>query len=404
MEFITEYKNCTGCSACANICPTNSIKMQETQEGFYYPAINNTTCVNCALCITTCPVNTDYENQNTDAPIYYIVQNEDQIRLNSTSGGFFHAAADYTLQHGGLVAGAGFDSDVSVKHLAVTDKQDLQCLMGSKYVQSQTGDIFTKVGESLKNGTLTLFTGTPCQIAGLSSFLDSKNIKKDKLLLLELRCFGVPSPGLFRKYIKYIERIYGKQVKNVNFRDKKFGYAASTVSVTFHDESKISNNYKIKTYSKTFFARLNMRLSCYECRFREVEKSYADFIVGDFHTFKSVDRKWDDDLGTSFVIVKTDLAKRVWSQLDTIRYEKLSVAAGEIRNPIQPECRKDFFDDSRKMEWESLLRKYCPEDKRDFFAARLKPVIQRIPFSKKIFQFIKYLNTRHYQKNTRRKI
>ena len=205
MIQITEKSKCTGCHACVNACPKNCIGMVSDEEGFLYPEIRQTECVNCGKCEKVCPL-LNGKTKNPDAlQIGYAAYNKDEtIRLKSSSGGIFTLLAEWIIQQGGVVVGAAMTEDCkSVQHTIAETIEDLENLRGSKYLQSTIGTIFKTVKKYLDSGRLVLFTGTPCQIGGLYSYLGKEY---DNLYTQDLICHGVPSPLIWKNYVELRER------------------------------------------------------------------------------------------------------------------------------------------------------------------------------------------------------
>ena len=234
MINIKVKQDCCGCSACMQICPKQSITMVTDNEGFLYPEVNNTTCIDCGLCEKVCPV----LNQNDGSQpieVYAAKNNNEQIRLKSSSGGIFTLLAEKIIAEGGVVFGAKFNTDWSVVHSYTETIDGLEDFRGSKYVQSSIGDNFLKAKQFLTDGRKVLFSGTPCQIAGLKHFLRKEY---DNLLTIEVVCHGAPSPRVWKDYLEYRkERVYKKgkntvslsqnempQIVGIAFRDKTNGW------------------------------------------------------------------------------------------------------------------------------------------------------------------------------------
>lgn len=195
-------KSCVGCAACYNICPHKAITMKEDIEGFKYPSIDYSLCVNCGLCQKVCPVS-KINNYNDSKPLFYAAKNTNEIeRLSSSSGGIFALLAKYILKANGIISGAIVDENLKVKHITIDNEKDLKPILGSKYVQSDIECVYNEIKDYLKEGRLVLFSGTPCQVAGLKSFL---NADFNNLITVDIICHGVPSPLVFRKYLDYLE-------------------------------------------------------------------------------------------------------------------------------------------------------------------------------------------------------
>lgn len=198
-----EKEKCCECYGCANICKFNAISMKADSEGFLYPYINKKLCRHCGACEKVCPVLNQYEKKKKEPKAYAITSKQEDILLKSSSGGLFSHLANFVLIQNGIVFGASFSSAIEVQHKAITDEKDLMLLRGSKYVQSNIDQSFCSCRDLLNKNKLVLFTGTPCQIAGLNQFL---NRNYDNLVTMEIICHGVPSPKVLRKYIKNLER------------------------------------------------------------------------------------------------------------------------------------------------------------------------------------------------------
>lgn len=215
--------NCTGCHACADICPKQCIDMRDIGEGFLFPIVNMENCILCNCCEKVCPLlHVPNKNQNTQA---FAVKSKDEAeREKSSSGGFFPLLAKWILNSGGIVYGAAYDKDFKVRHIAVTDIEKLPLLQGAKYVQSTIGTIFSEVEDQLKAGRKVLFSSTPCQCAGLKAFLRKDY---DNLILVDLICHGVPSPTVWQIYINYRAQKEngGKRPVRINMRSKASGWS-----------------------------------------------------------------------------------------------------------------------------------------------------------------------------------
>ena len=189
---------CCGCAACANVCTRNAIDMQRDKKGFLYPVVNADTCNNCGLCESICPIINEKE-ERTPQHVYALKNKNESVRLGSSSGGIFSILAENVLRQRGVVYGAVFDKKWNVVHSRIESIKDLQKLRGSKYVQSSIGDSFKAVRDDLKSGRKVLFSGTPCQVAGLNAFLRNKH---ENLTTVDFVCHGVPNPRIWEDYLK----------------------------------------------------------------------------------------------------------------------------------------------------------------------------------------------------------
>jgi len=229
-----DKSQCCGCSACASVCKHNAIAMEPDAMGFLYPKIDYSKCVNCGQCDAVCAFNDHYDvSKNLSEPICYGARHKNLQEVEtSRSGAAFIAISDFILKSGGVVYGAGYTDHFRVVHKRATTKNQRDEFKGSKYVQSDMNSVFQQVKNDLRKGLLVLFSGTPCQTAGLNSYISNK--LKDNLFLVDIICHGVPSPYIWRDYIAYLEAKQGSKICWVNFRDKqKFGWSAHKETFKF---------------------------------------------------------------------------------------------------------------------------------------------------------------------------
>lgn len=227
MIQIKDKADCCGCTACASVCAHGAITMQPDVMGFLYPVVNKDKCVDCGACEKVCAFNADYDTSlNFDKPLSYAARHNDMREVEtSRSGAAFIAISDYVLENGGVVYGAGYTDHFRVVHKRAATKEARNEFKGSKYVQSDLNKVFRQVRKDLKDGLTVLFSGTPCQTAGLNSFVGKK--LRERLILVDIVCHGVPSPYMWRDYLAYLEKIQCDKICWVNFRDKqKYGWAA----------------------------------------------------------------------------------------------------------------------------------------------------------------------------------
>lgn len=332
-------ENCCGCGSCYNACPTDAISMIPNTEGFLVPSINNEKCINCGKCDKACPyLNTaaDYSSFSLDnfkesnAYLYYSQKEE---RINSASGGFVYDLSLLVTQKGGLACGCIWNEKLEAVHIISNDIQDLKKMQGSKYVQSDLHKCFSEIKKQLKNGKKVLFCGTPCQTASLKQFVGDK-LANENLISVSLMCHGVPSPLVWEKYKKCLEKkIHGKLI-NVNMRDKrKKGYAQSFAYYQY-----INNKKEIKTlmwpsylqdpYIFLFTDDLFLRNSCSHCPYKSVH-SGSDIIVGDFYA----STKGANNMGCSSIIVLTEKGNSIIHQMNGILKDS-TIKEGASVNPM----------------------------------------------------------------------
>ncbi|TKJ32448.1 MAG: coenzyme F420-reducing hydrogenase subunit beta [Planctomycetes bacterium B3_Pla] len=301
--------NCTGCSACASVCERATITMKEDAEGFLCPVINEEVCTDCGLCQRICPVlPRKWLPSRPETPAIYAAWHHDpEVRRQSSSGGVFTALAVDVLNHAGVVFGAGFDGHVNVCHKAVFEAECLEELRGSKYVQSSIGDTFSQAKKLLKTGRQVLFSGTPCQIAGLYSFLGHDC---DNLVTCDFICHGVPSPKLFRKYMEYLEQKYLSKPRKVSFRDKRRGWTY-LIAIEFYNGQEVVRRFTADPYYTAFLKNICLRRCCHECDFKGLPR-VADVTLADFWGIGARHPELDDNKGTSLVLVNSDKGKGIY--------------------------------------------------------------------------------------------
>ena len=218
MENISRIKEkCVGCKSCEQSCPKHCISMVENKEGFWYPSVDEKSCIECKVCLKKCPVENTEFHRNEPHKVWAWRNKNDVDIMRSASGGAADSAAKTILQMGGVVYGAAYDEQLAVNHIEVTDEAEREKLQSSKYVQSDPKDSYTKVKQCLSEGKTVLFTGTPCQIAGLYAFLGGN---PENLYTVDLICHGVPSPKFFKKYLEYQNKQTDGRVIYFNFRSK----------------------------------------------------------------------------------------------------------------------------------------------------------------------------------------
>ena len=306
--------NCTGCHACVNICPANCIIMKESESGFLNPMINQSLCINCGQCEKICHV-LHMPEMNTETVAYAMKNCDENVRKRSTSGGIFSLLAEYVLERDGIVWGAAYDSDFFVRHIAVSDRKELSLLQGAKYVQSVIGTSFQEVKRELQKGRIVLFSGTPCQCAGLKSFL-GKEYKN--LITVDMVCHGVPSPKVWQAYIDYRSQKEnsGKRPVKINMRSKASGWSYYGYSTEFdYGNGKISRMQNSQDlFMKAFVGNICLRSSCSDCIAKGVERC-TDFTLGDYWGIWNQHPEFDDNKGTSVVLVHSQKGREILNQV-----------------------------------------------------------------------------------------
>ena len=387
MINIVKKTDCSGCSACANICPKSCIEMKPDDEGFLYPEVDTGKCINCGLCDKICPIKTPEkvrpENASVDA-FCLRARNTDVVK-DSTSGGFFTPLCEYVLNRNGAVFGAAYTESKNIEHILVSaeNKKDMELLRGSKYVQSNPGDSFAKVKKLLKDGVLVVFSGTPCQVEGLLSFL---NGPKENLITVDLICHGTPSPMLWEKYINYQEQKYKSEVVKVSFRKKTYGYHSGTMELVFKNGRVYHGSARVDYMLKSFFKEISSRPSCYDCHFK-TDCHKSDFTIFDCWNASSlVPGLKDDDLGYTNVFVNTEKGRKLLNELsDYYEYypvdleKAIELDGSMVRNSaVMHKERKNYYKDLKDTPLPEHIKKFIPVTKKDYIIENAKAVIYKL--------------------------
>lgn len=329
MIHVNKKQDCCGCSACEQICPKEAISMEKDPTGFFYPVVNEDVCVGCGLCEKACPILN--ENESREPKLVYGLKNNDlECRLSSSSGGVFSCLAQDIVKQHGVVYGAAFEEDWSVSHIRVDTLEELERLKGSKYVQSKIGEVYKQVKQDLLNGKRVLFSGCPCQVAGLNQFLRKKY---ENLTTIDVVCHGVPNPRIWKEYIE--QEIGNREIliDRINFRDKSTGWNKFSFSIegrsiktgAMHSEKAKAWSH---TYMQLFLYDFIARPSCHSCHFRN-GKSGADMTMGDFWTVERNYADFYDDNGVSALLIyKGDLPLCVEKSCDKIEASYQNVCFG----------------------------------------------------------------------------
>ena len=349
---LIDREKCSGCTACANICPKHCIQMLPDKEGILYPEIEKSQCIECKLCEKVCPVDKTIKNVPLDT--YAVKNKNDDIRKRSTSGAMFSVLAMYVLEKKGVVFGCKFNDELEAEHYFAENYEELEQFRGAKYVQSKLNDSFKKVEEFLKQDRFVLFTGTPCQVAGLDSYLGKEY---EKLIKCDIVCHSVPSPKALDKYINMLEENFTSKAKEVYFRCKDmYGWKKSNIKVVFKNGKKYEECLYNTPFMKGFNRGLFNRPSCGKCSFKDF-KGVSDVTIADYWGIENVDKEFDDNTGVSLVFINSQKGGKILNILkDKIEYIETSVESAIQKNPFvitsSPvhKNRKEFFDrlDSEK--------------------------------------------------------
>jgi len=363
MVEVLEHDKCTGCGACFTSCAHKAISMQYDDEGFEYPVINQKSCIDCGLCQASCPViHFDLEKRKRYSNVQrgYAARNRNlPQRLVSSSGSVFPPIAEWILDNGGVVVGTAYDERFNVKHLIVENKEDLYLLQGSKYLQCNVDNsTFKKVRYELNSGRMVLYSGMACQVEGLKSYLRRDY---DNLYTIDLICMGIPSSKVWQIYLDTF--FNGEIIKHVNFKEKSAGWDSFCVHIET-DKQIFKESGMNNLYLQSMFRTWNMRLSCFNCPFKNAER-LSDFTLADCWGAYRLVPELNDNMGLSSVIVHSVKGIRLWNQLaEKIDSKEISIdeiAAGNtnlISNKPQ-NGRRDVFYDYLKTNPRMAFQRMC---------------------------------------------
>ena len=268
---LCDIYSCTQCRACEQVCPKHCISFVEGKDGFEFPHIDTDLCIECGACVKSCHQLSLTKEKNQPLYAYAAWSNDEQVRTTSSSGGVFSEIARYVFEKNGVVAGAVMDEDLKVRHTFATDMESLFPMRGSKYVQSKIGDTYKLAKDFLDSGRKVLFTGTPCQIGGLYSYLRKPY---DSLFTQDIICHGVPSPMVWEKYVEEREKKAVSTTQRMFFRHKKYGWKTYSVLFEFSNNTEYVKKYHEDLFMKAFLNDLCLRPSCYYCSFKSLNSDF----------------------------------------------------------------------------------------------------------------------------------
>ncbi len=379
---VVDKSQCCGCSACVNICPKSCIDFKPDQLGFMYPEVDSDKCVECGLCEKVCQFKPDYDRDlNTPTPDVYAVRVKDHGELGrSQSGAAFYLFSEAFLKEGGVIYGAGFDENYRVLHKRAQTSSQRDELRYSKYVQSDVRLSFGSVRNDLEKGLPVMFTGTPCQVAGLRAYLRKHY---QNLTTVDLVCHGVPSPKIWQDYIDYLKKRYRSELVEVRFRNKKYGWNSCWETFKFANGKFL----KRTTSNDMYFSLLSIRESCSNCPYTNMNR-VGDISIGDFWGWKG--EKFNDNKGISLVFVNSDNGKVIFEKIRVIA----DIVESNINDCLQPQLikpitlnprREEFISDYKRKGFLYVAKKYSD--------MRLKIMLRRF------LSNIKYVIRKFYAEN-----
>lgn len=358
MIHIIDKSNCSGCTACASICPKEAITMVPDALGFFYPNVEESKCVDCGLCEKICQFNDRYDlSLQYDKPLAFAARHKDEKEvMKSRSGAAFVAISDYVLDNGGVVYGVGYKEHFIVAHKRATTKKERDEFRGSKYVQSDLTGIFKQIKKDLYEGAIVLFSGTPCQTSGLNSYI-GKKLRKN-LILVDIVCHGVPSPYIWRDYLYYLEHKKGKTAQFVEFRDKKnYGWSDHRETI----EPQICKGRK--TYTYLFYQHIMFRKSCGTCYFSNYRRP-SDITLADFWGWEKNAPDFNkDNKGVSLLLINSpkgyDIFNQAKKDMNTQEMKLENCIQTRMQTPAQIHPKRDKFEiDYQRKGFRFVLMKY----------------------------------------------
>lgn len=381
-ELFSSPEKCCACGACLNICPKDAISFQSDKYGFQFPVIDETQCIGCGKCVSVC----DFHNEETElrrTPIRgYAAVLHDRVRLKqSASGGVFWAVAEWIIKKGGCVFGCVWDSEMNPVHVCAESIEQLVPMQGSKYVQSDIGLAYRQVKKKLEEDRYVLFTGTPCQVAGLRSFLKNKSF--ERLFTIDLVCHGVPNNAFFHQYIGFLEKQYDAKVIDFHFRHKRPDWLNGCIWVKFKKKNKTFTRelfHKESLYYMRFTPNNQCcRLSCAGCKYA-CSRRVGDMTMGDFWGFNKAGITLKYNKGLSCVLVNDARVLSIINELD-LELQEVSIDSivngnGQLRHPYyKDEMWDQVMEASANGEFERLINEYNEEKASFIRRARIKKLL-----------------------------
>lgn len=363
MISIQEKKDCSGCSACASICGHECIYMGTDEEGFLYPEVDASKCISCGLCERVCPI-INVPKHNEISQVIAAKSNDELSRFKSSSGGVFRLLAEEVLSAGGVVVGCRFNEHMEAVHAVAHSMAELEGLMSSKYVQSATRGIFEEVRGILRQGTVVLFSGVPCQVAALKNFL-MKNY--DNLMTVDILCHGVPSPKFFKDYLGSLERRYNGEIESLSFRWKEKSWKRLYINAAFNNKKRHFLYSGYDSYMQLFLSDRLQRPSCFHCPYNTLNRP-GDISLGDFWGIGKKYYDFDDNRGVSMVLINNEKGQEIWDrvakQTEFIETDIQTAVAGNqvlVRHLPSSQKRDEFYGEYIKNGFSSAIEKFAPE-------------------------------------------
>ena len=348
MITLRKKEDCCGCGACYAVCPQGCISMEKDEEGFLYPHVDETVCIDCGMCETVCPIINFAVSQGIPESWAVYAKSEKLVK-HSSSGGVFSVLAETVINDGGVIFGAAFDTEWGVRTRKAASFEELDSLRKAKYVQCETGNAYCEIKKLLLQGVEVIYCSTPCQIAGLLSFLDSKY---DNLYTVDIICHGVASPDVWQYYLS----LQKETIQCVNFRDKRDGWEKNSISLQFSNGRELVERNTQNSYMQAFLHGLSVRPSCFVCKFKGLQR-VCDITLGDLWGAEYQCPEGYNAYGTSLVMVHSKKGRDLMDRCkDKFHKVKAPMPASIAFNS----SIKDSLKKPVKREW--FMEKYQNED------------------------------------------
>ena len=372
---------CTGCGMCVAACPSAAVKMQPDAQGFWRPVVDSAACIDCGLCTRKCPVSTPLQTSvHTDVLTGY-AKNE-ALMFQSSSGAIFPILAAEIIRRGGLVFGASFDEQFHVLHTAAEEKERLSALCSTKYVQSRIpADCYSQVKNALSDGRWVYFSGVPCQVAALKSYLGRDY---ETLITQDIACHSVPSPMVWYGYKEELEKQHGGKMTAFSFRNKASSWERYHIHAVFDNGREFTQSAAKNPYQRGFIKGLYSRRSCFSCQFKGIERC-SDITLADYWGVKSIQPEAYNPQGTSLILLHSEKGRRLLESCKDRLHIAIAADAAFMYNqamlkPIQKPTRYDaFWSGYGKTPFEDLVTSCCEPTRKEIAKVRWsKSLLARI--------------------------
>lgn len=380
IELFNQKKDCCNCTACMNICPKQAITIKPDEDGFSFPEIDRDLCIECGLCNKVCAFQNVPITGNAPISTYVAINKDRDVLSSSASGGIFGALASIILEKNGVVFGCAYNDKMEPEHICIDNLLDMKKIQGSKYVQSNINTTYTEAKKYLKNARWVLFTGTPCQIAGLKSYLGKEY---SNLITADIICHGVPSADFFKGYIQYLEDKLKGKVIDFKFRDKSNGWSLRG-KVIYKKQGKILQKtiLPVDSYYYSYFLKGDIyRENCYECKYACGSRE-GDFTMGDYWGVEKAHSEIETKKGVSVLLVNskkgTMLIDELTKNLDLTEstFEQARVQNGQLNSPTAKSVRREtilrVWHEGR---YKAVAEDYYRKNKKQIILSRGKMLI-----------------------------